>query len=183
MATQFRIRTLTLILVTLLVTACGVVGGGNPPKDNAAASMMPNLPDYTVSNTLDIQEAIAGVAGATSLAAAQPQFTAMITAANALAKCYQAAGAVEGRVYVNKAEPITKSGVIFIINKNVLTNPLTFLSCMPGGGGGSTIQSDLQPCAKAYEVNTGTNTFYIGYVATDTSVCEAFCNQLTACNS
>ena len=59
---SIRILTLTLAIV-MFVSGCG---GQNVTKDASAASLLPNLPNYTVNNVLDIQNAIATVAGATA---------------------------------------------------------------------------------------------------------------------
>jgi hypothetical protein len=172
------VRVLTLMVaVVMLVSACG---GQNVTKDTSAASLLPNLPDYTVNNVLNIQDAIAKVAGATSLGAAQPQITAVIAAANTLATCYQAAGGVEGRTYVNNADPF-KAGLVVIANRNVLANPQTFLSCVSPSMGAKSLVPQVEPCAKAYVLPKDNNEFYIAYVATNPEVCAALCSSLQGC--
>lgn len=162
------------VIVLLALAACGQPGG----TDTTAASLMPQLPDYNTMDTLDIQDAITKLAGAASLGAGQPEITALVAGANGLTACYQRAGAIQGRAFVNKADP-TKAGVVVIINRNRLTDPVLFLSCVapPGAMGVMSIQ----PCAKAYTLKRDNNEFYIGYVATNEDVCSTFCSSLQGC--
>jgi hypothetical protein len=167
------------VLVIVVISAVVVACTGDASRDNSAANLMPNLSGYTVTNTVDIQDSIAKVLGTTSLGAGQPQVTALIAATNEIVKCYQQAGALEGRVYVKTAEPI-KAGVVVIINKNQALNPGVFLNCV-GVPGLTAPQGTLQPCANAYTLKRDNNEFFIGYAATDGEVCSAFCSTLQGC--
>src|SRR5256885_1372023 len=105
-----------LVMTAALLTACGA---GTVGKDTSAAALMPNLTGYSVTNTVDIQDAIAKLAGASSLATGNPELTALIAGINGLVTCYQQAGAIEGRTYVNQAN-VTQAGVIVIVNRNAV---------------------------------------------------------------
>jgi hypothetical protein len=168
---------LALVLIIVMVAGCG---GGASVRDSTAGDMMPNLSGYTITNTLDIQTAIANVVGAASLAAAQPQITGLIAAVSGLARCYQEAGAVEGRVYISREDPFL-AGVIVIINRNQLLNPAVLTNCIGGGGRQMAPLADIQPCARVYTLQRDNNEFYIAYVATNPEVCTAFCSGLPGC--
>jgi hypothetical protein len=173
---HFEVRGLIFMLIAVLVAGCGQ----NTP-DPTAANMMPNLPDYAVVEATDIQDAIAKVAGAASLAALQPQVTALIAGVSGLAKCYQDAGAAQGRAYINKQDP-TLAGFVVIVNRNVLLNPATLLNCVaPRASGLAAPAAAFQPCAKVYTLGKDNNEFYIAYAATNPTLCTAFCSQLQGC--
>jgi hypothetical protein len=166
---------LVLGLVVVLIAACDAP----PQRDSSAYNMLPNLADYNMADAVDIQDAISKVAGAAALGAAQPQITALVAAANEIAKCYQQAGAIVARVYTNKAD-VFKAGTVVIINRNALTNPQTFLNCVAPSFVAAPAAA-FSPCANAYTLPKGNNEFYIGYVATNTDVCAAFCANLDGC--
>jgi hypothetical protein len=164
-----------LAVVALVVSACDAL---QPAKDNSAANLMPNISGYTTVNTLDIQDTLSKVAGAATLLT-NPPFAAMVTAANEVSKCYQQAGAVEGRVYYGQADP-SKVGAIVIINRNKVLDPALLLNCV-GGQAGLSGSLSVQPCSKTYTLKKDNNEFYIGYVATDPQVCQTFCSSLEGC--
>src|SRR5258708_10540954 len=95
-------RVLPLAACVVLLNACGTT----LTKDTTAASLMPNLTDYNIENTTNIQDAVAKFASAASLAAGQLQITAAVTTPNAILTCYQNTGAIEGGPYVTKAAPL-----------------------------------------------------------------------------
>ena len=166
---------IALILTTTILSACG-----QPTKEPSAAALMPNLPDYSIADTVDIQSAIGKVASVTSLAAAHPELAGLIAGINNLLTCYQNAGAIQGRAYVNKADAL-KAGIVVIINRNAVSDPNTFLNCVAPGGARALRAAQIQPCAKAYTLDTAGNQYYIGYAATDAEVCQAFCSSLQGC--
>jgi len=163
-----------LAICTLILSACGQAN-----KDTSAASMMPSLSDYTITNTTNIQDAIAKVAGGASLLSGQPELTALVAGVNGVVSCYQSAGAIEGRTYVKNSNPTT-AGVLIIANRNALTNPANILSCVaPKGFGASNVT--IQPCVKAYTLDKDNNQFYIAYAGTNNEMCSAFCSNLEGC--
>jgi hypothetical protein len=174
---HFQVRALTFMLIAVLVVGCA-----QNTTDSTAANMMPNLSYYTGIQATDIQDAIAKVAGAASLAALQPQVTALIAGVSSLAKCYQDAGAVQGRAYVNNSDP-TLAGFVVIVNRNVLLSPTTLLNCVAprAPAGLSAPAAAIQPCAKVYTLSKNNNEFYIAYAATNPDLCTAFCSALEGC--
>jgi hypothetical protein len=164
-----------LLLCTLLLGACGPQA---VTKEPSAAALMPNLAGYQVSDTTNIQDAIAKLAGGGAVLAGQPEVAALVTGVNSIVACYQKAGGIEGRSYVNSAD-VTKAGVVVIVNRNVLTDPATFLNCVLPQTGFRA--ATIQPCGKAYTLTTDNNQFYIGYAATNPEVCQAFCSALQGC--
>jgi hypothetical protein len=163
-----------MTVVAVVVAACGQA----PTKEPSAGALLPNLSDYNMTDTADLQDAITKLAGAASLGAGQPELTALVAGVNGLVSCYQSAGAIQGKTYVNKAD-ISKAGVVVVINRNVLTNPQTFLSCVVPKG--ALRSASIEPCAKAYTLNKDNNQFYIGYAATKPEVCATFCAALEGC--
>jgi hypothetical protein len=174
-----KTRLIVLAIAVVLVAGCG---NGAAMRDDSAANLMPNVPGFSWQTTLDLQDTIAKIAGVASLAAAQPEITAVITAASSLARCYQEAGAVEGRVYTRDADPL-QAGLIIIINRNQLTDPALLSNCIFGGDTGARIMVEqaIQPCANVYSLPRDNNEFYIAYVGTDSSVCAEFCSSLQGC--
>ncbi|MBX3066142.1 MAG: hypothetical protein U0528_07325 [Anaerolineae bacterium] len=166
-----------LLVFAALFAACNNTGG---VKDTSAANLMPAPAGYSITNTIDIQDTITKIAGATALGAGQPQLTAMVAAANEIAKCYQKAGAIEGRVYLKQVEP-TKAGAVIIINRNLVSDPNLFLGCVGLGNSELSGAQGLTPCAYAYTLPLNNNEYYIGYVGTDVEVCHAVCSGLQGC--
>jgi hypothetical protein len=167
-----------IMVMALSLCACG----GAATKEPTAGAMLPNLTNYHMTDTLDVQEAITKFAGAASLGTGQLEMTAVIAGVNSIVGCYQQAGAVAGRTYVNQAEPL-KSGVVVIINRNVLTDPNLFLNCVVPSGVMRAQAAVPQPCGNAYTLNKDNNQFYIGYAATDTEVCSTFCSSHEVCTA
>jgi hypothetical protein len=165
-----------LPVVLALLSACGGLG---VTKEPSAAALMPNLADYQVSDTANIQDAITKILGVASLGAGQPELAALVAAVNGLVSCYQKAGAIEGRTYVNKSD-VSLAGVIVIVNRNSITDPNTFVNCVFPSGGPRTA---VQACGKAYVLNKDNNQFYIGYAATSPQVCQTFCSALQGCTA
>ena len=174
---QQRIRQ----VVATLVVIVGVAACSSPPaRDTSAASLMPALPDYNVTEATDLQDALAKVGAAGALTTAQPEIAAAITGANAISQCYQRAGAYEARVYVNKAQPLNL-GAVIIINRNVLTNPDVFTSCVAPQAMARSAVPVIQPCSNTFTLKTDTNEYYVGYVGSNPEVCAAFCNTIQGC--
>ncbi len=170
-----------VLVLGLILVGCGQ----GPTPDTSAQNLMPVLPDYNSATTLNIQDALSKLASAAALAGAQIEVSASVTAVNSMLTCYEKAGAIVGQAYVNKTTPIY-SGLILIVNKNVLTNPQTFLQCVapksllssPNGA-----PNPIQPCTKSYTLDQNGNTFYIAYIGTNPTVCAAFCSSLKGCTA
>jgi len=165
---------LMIVIAALLLSACGQSTGGT-----TAASLLPNLPDYQANDTQNLQDAIAKIAGGAAVLTGQPEAAAAVVGVNALVTCYQKAGAIQSRSYVNKTD-VLKAGVVVIIDRNAVTDPTTFLNCVAPSGP-SLRAAQFQPCGKAYTLNRDNNQFYIGYAATNPDVCQAFCSALQGC--
>ena len=173
------IRVCVVALVAFTVAACS---GLAPTKEPTAGNMMPNLADYNINDVQNIQDAIAKLTSAASLVSGQPEVTAAIAGLSSVVSCFQSAGAIQGRTYVNKSNPLY-SGVVLIVNKNVLTDPQTWVNCTIPRRSAAVPQGGIQlsPCAKTYTLNKDNNTFYVAYAATDQRVCSAFCSALEGC--
>jgi hypothetical protein len=149
-------------------------------KEPSAAALMPNLAGYQVSETTNIQDAISKIAAGGAALTGQPELAALVTTVSGVVACYQKAGAIEGRTYVNTAD-VTKAGVVVIVNRKVLTDPGTFINCVLPPS--AMRAAAIQPCAKAYTLDKDNTQFYIGYAATNPEVCQAFCSALQGCTA
>jgi hypothetical protein len=170
-----------VLILGLILASCGQ----GPAPDNSASNLMPDLADYNATSVLNIQDALAKLTSLAAAAGAQIEISAGVTAISSLATCYEKAGAVVGQAYESKTNPVN-AGLIVIVNKNVMTNPQTFIQCvLPktnfSAPAGST--PPAQPCSKAYSLNQDNNTFYIAYVGTNSTVCQAFCSALKGCST
>ncbi len=163
-----------ILALAVVLSACGLA----VTKEPSAAALMPNLAGYQASDTTNIQDAITKIAGSGAVIGGQPELAALIAGVNGIVSCYQKAGGIEGRSYVNTSD-VTRAGVIVIVNRNVMTDPTTFASCVLPSTGFRA--ATIQPCGKAYTLNKDNNQFYIGYAATNPEVCQAFCSALQGC--
>jgi hypothetical protein len=175
---SFPLHSIRVVVVMIVVAAVVAACGQATTKEPSAGALLPNLSDYNMADTADIQDAITKIAGAASLGAGQPELTALVAGVNGLVSCYQSAGAIQGKSYVNKAD-ISKAGVVIVVNRNVLTSPETFLNCVVPKG--ALRSASIEPCAKVYTLSKDNNQFYIGYAATKPEVCAAFCAALQGC--
>src|SRR5438552_3066977 len=144
---RVRISAVALVVV-LIVAACS---GLALTKEPSAGNMMPNLTDYNINDVQNIQDAIAKLTSAASLVSGQPEVTAAIAGLSSVVSCFQSTGAIQGRTYVNKSNPLY-SGVVLIVNKNVLTDPQTWVNCTIPRRSAAVPQGGIQlsPCAKTY---------------------------------
>jgi hypothetical protein len=173
-----RKKFLPMLAALLLLAGCqqAVV------PDTGAADRMPNLPGYTVTDTSQLQGTLANLLTAASATGGALPVAGAIQGINAVAQCYQQAGALQGRIYTNTSNPLD-IGAVLIINRNVLTSPATFLSCVvPSMGGAGAMPGPYQPCAAAFSVPVDGNEFYVAYVASNTNLCAAFCANIAGCN-
>ncbi len=179
-------RMVTLVvLLALLGAACVPVTDGPSHTAPPASSLLPVLDGYTTIDAQSIQEFIAGLGEAGTALLGQFQATAVIEMIDRVAGCYQDIGAVAAQGYSKTALPIV-AGVVAVANRDLLTDPQTFLSCVglaqqpaalsEGQGGGGMV-----PCAFAYSTQIEGDTFDILYAGTDIEICQAFCRSLPGC--
>jgi len=142
------------------------------------------LTGYTTLDVSTIQEYIVGLGETGTALTGQFAATAAIEAVDRVVGCYQEIGAVAARGYSKDALPIV-AGVVAIVNRDLLTDPQTFLACVglaqpdmesgqQGGGG-------LVPCGFSYSTELEGDTFDMLYAGTDIEVCQAFCRSLPNC--
>ncbi len=178
---QTRLRRFAsgLVLLVLLVAACDVA----VPRDESTAALLPNLSGYMVENTLNITDALTKVGAGAALAGGQVQFAAAIGAVGNYVSCLQRVGALEGRTYIQRENPL-KSGLIMIVNRNKITDPQTILGCAIPMAQRSMLAESVEEysfCANMYTLRKNDNEFYIMYAASSPQVCEAFCSALEGC--
>lgn len=169
-----------LIAVALVGAACTNGPSGIAPR---ADSLMPTLNGYSTLDVSTIQEYIVSLGETGTALTGQFAATAAIEAVDQVIGCYQNVGAVAARGYSKDDLPVV-AGVVAIVNRDLLTDPQTFLSCVglaavpesaqQGGGG-------LVPCAFAYSTELEGDTFDMLYAGTDLEICQAFCRALPNC--
>jgi len=178
---MFAIRKLVPLLLCVWITAgCSVIGTiAQPTKDSSTLALMPNLSNYTRSNTTDLKSALASAVGGASALTGNLEITALVAAADRLTTCYSNAGAYEAYTYINTSD-VTKTGLILIINNNAVKDLRILLSCLNPNKGGSSAAS-VQPCTNSFTITTATNSYQVFYAASDISVCNDFCNAMSGC--
>lgn len=169
-----RILLMTLALM-LVATACGGQGGG-------AAKLLPdlpNLPNVKVVEGQTITEYITTLVGGQALLTGNPIIAAALKFAEGAVKCYQDIGAVAVRVYSDQSNPLS-SGMVAIIDRNAITDLGNAARCLTGGDQAGA-QSLIQICVRSYTLKKEDNEFYIAYLATTDTLCNALCNALEGC--
>ena len=172
-----RILCLSLIAVIVL-TAC-------QPQKGSAKDMLPEVPDTTVVEGQTITQFLAKLADGAALLTANPQLIPAIQRVEASLTCYQDLGAVALRTYTSKNFPLS-AGIVAIVDRKALTDPLNFANCVLGRAQGAAVGSEaptIQPCTKSYTLKKDDNEFNIAYLATTQEMCQAFCSRLEGCAS
>lgn len=172
-----RILLLSLIAVIALA-ACQAQRG-------SAKDMLPDVPDTTVVEGQTITQFLAKLADGAVLVAANPQLIPVVQRVEASLTCYQNLGAVALRTYTDKQFPLS-AGIVAIVDRNALTNPVNFANCVLGSAQGDGVGSaapTIQPCTKSYTLKKNDNEFHIAYLATTKEMCQAFCSRLEGCTN
>ncbi|HVO42801.1 MAG TPA: hypothetical protein VMT34_09265 [Aggregatilineales bacterium] len=173
------VRNIVLTLVAAVVlAACSGISisvGPSPTKDTSTQSFLPNPAGYTIADVASIQDVITRIGQITSAGSGQLEITALVTALNGVTKCYQGAGALEARTYVNNTDP-TQAGAVVVVNRNVLTDPSVLLNCTLGRA--PSIATTVQICTRKCTINANNNQYYVFYAATNQQVCSAFDQSL-----
>jgi len=142
---------------------------------------MPNLVGFKVIEGQAVQEYIANLAEGGALLAANPQMVLLIQRVDSAMACYQKAGALSARVFVDEDYPLS-SGAIAIADRNRLADPTVLFSCVGGQISPFSAQPGLSPCSHSYTLQRDNNEFYILYVGTTQEICQAFCQNLEGCS-
>ncbi len=169
---------LLIIIAGVLLAACQTTAGD-------AKSMLPAVPNTTVVEGQTITQFLAKVADGAALAAANPELIAVIQRVEASLTCYQDLGAVALRTYTDKSFSLS-AGVVAIIDRKALTDPVNFANCVVGSAHGvasGAATPTIKPCIKNYTLKKNDNEFYIAYIATTQEMCTAFCSQLEGCTA
>jgi hypothetical protein len=166
---------LVSLMAAIALTACQMQKG-------SASAMLPDVPDTTVVEGQTVTQFLAKIADGAALAAANPQLIPVVQRVEASLTCYQDLGAVALRTYTAKQFPLS-AGVVAIVDRKALTDPVNFANCVLGEAQGVTgaERPTIQPCTKSYTLKKDDNEFYIAYVATTQEMCEAFCSRLEGC--
>jgi len=160
--------------------ACGL-GGSQPTGTPPVVQLMPNLVGFKVIEGQAVQEYIANLAEGGALLAANPQMVLLIQRVDSAMACYQKAGALSARVFVDEDYPLS-SGAIAIADRNRLADPTVLFSCVGGQISPFSAQPGLSPCSHSYTLQRDNNEFYILYVGTTQEICQAFCQNLEGCS-
>jgi hypothetical protein len=163
-----------MFAAVLVLAAC-------QPKRGSAKDLLPEVPNTTVVEGQTISQFVAKLADGAALVAGNPELIPVIQRIETTANCYQNLGAVALRTYTDKTFPLY-AGIIAIIDRNALTDPVNFMNCVvkpqPNMEAASAA---LEPCTKSYTLKKNDNEFYIAYIATTPQMCETFCSKLEGC--
>src|SRR5579863_5372922 len=114
-------------LLLWLLAGCSLLPAA-PTQDTSALNMMPNLAGYMRTDVTTLQGTLANVIAAGSALTGNVEISALVKAGDRLLTCYHSAGAFEADAFVSQSDP-TQSGVILIINNNVVANLGILVSC------------------------------------------------------
>jgi hypothetical protein len=185
-------RLLTLILLALLLAACGQVQlnvvptTGDTAFDAASAqSQIPNFSNYGYSNidASSITDAIGGLGGSAALVSGNPAAAAAILKIDDMIQCYESVGAIAAAVYAQAdvaqllEGQLPKAGAVAIVNRDRLAGNL--LPCaLNTGQGMRAMSAQIEPCAGAGTFVRQGATFDYVYAATDPELCNLFAAAL-----
>lgn len=166
--------TLALLSLTWLLAACDA--GVNAPTNANTKNYLPDLPNkyeqFEGKNIWDTTSTGVNAILSTALKS-QPQYSAIANFIGNFGSCAQQKGVLNWRVYVGKSDPLS-SGVVLIVSKNQLTNPLVALECAIQPSRNSAIE----PCSKSLNFSRDNDTYYAYLAGTKPDVCTDFENAL-----
>ena len=176
MSKSFAVFVITITLLLVFIVGCDGLGSSSPN----AADLLPDLAGYNTIEGQSFTEALTTL-GVLATLAGQPELGAPLATVSGVATCYQDAGAVNARVYSEQGEPVN-SGIVAVGDRNALLNPITFLQCVPGRSGDSSVQSmTIDACSHSYTLARDGNEFYILYAGLTPEMCQTFCSNLEGC--
>jgi len=172
-------KTLAVIMVSIAfaIAACN---SGTPGSAAKLLPNLPNLPNIKVVEGKTITEYIGGLAEGKTLLAGNPILAGAIKLAEGAIKCYQDIGAVAVRVYSDETNPLS-SGMVAIVDRKAVTDLGNAVKCLTGGDQQAGSQGLVQICARTYTLKKDDNEFFIAYLATTDTLCQAICDGLEGC--
>lgn len=171
---MFKRIVLLTLLAAVTLAACQT-------KQGSAKDLLPSVPNTTVVEGETITQFLVKAADGAALAAANPGLIPLIQRVEASLTCYQGLGAVALRTYTDKTFPLS-AGIVAIIDRNALTDPVNFANCVLGSAqGDASAMPAINPCVETYTLKKDDNEFYIAYIATTTEMCTALCSRLEGC--
>ncbi len=169
---------LMVVLAVLLVRRMGL-----ETTDSAAASLLPNLPEYRQVEGQTLTTYIGALAEGAALLGAQPQIAAAVAAVDEAVACYQSVGAVAARVYSHRENPLA-AGAVAVADLDRILDPETLAACV--GPGLLSQESVLgQPgtaCLMTYTLAGEDGRFGIALMGSTASSCIDLCSDLAGCS-
>ncbi|HLF27810.1 MAG TPA: hypothetical protein VJG32_15860 [Anaerolineae bacterium] len=160
-----------------------VIAAACEPSPGGARALLPSIPQATIVEGKTIVDYIATLAEGKSLLAGNPILVAAIEFAQGAVNCYQDLGAVAVRVYADEVFPLS-TGLVAIVDRNALSDVGNLAHCLTGGQEpGFNAQAAMQVCTNAYTLKKDDNEFYIAYLGTTDTMCQAFCSGLEGCGA
>jgi hypothetical protein len=171
------------LIVTLFAAVTLAACGGNaaPTKEPSASLLLPQPAGYVYTDVNNIQDFLAKLGALGSAGTGQVEIAAVISGLNGIASCYQSAGAIEGRTYVNSSDP-AKVGAVLVINDKLLADAQLALTCITGLKKPNAAIT-INICTRHCSISQNNNTYSVYYAATDQEVCSAFDSALPACTN
>ncbi|MGB1286823.1 MAG: hypothetical protein ACPG7F_09845, partial [Aggregatilineales bacterium] len=168
-----------LTVMALVLVACGDTGD-SASDANSAQNLQPNLPEYTVTTSDSLEDAITAAAGAAALGSGNVPLAAGIARAEVVVQCLKDAGVADARAYVQKSPTniVPESGVSFVLNQSRLTTNL--VNCLTTTGGDISAQAVvIEPCPGSGEFTRNEEEFIYMYIGVGTDICGKFQQHFT----
>ncbi len=171
-------------MLVALTAACGDIAptGDTSADEEAAQSLMPTIGGYTSIQTDSVQDAIASVTGAGSVATGNVIAAAAIARIDAMIDCYRGVGAVDARMFASTSlvNGVPVVGALAIVNQTRLVN--NFLQCAADPGG-MRAQGANQVCTGSGQLEVNGESIAYVYAASNQVLCTAFDNHFNTLRS
>lgn len=170
-----------LLLGVFVLAGCDIAPttSDRASDPQAAQQYFPQLGGYNVTQTDNIQSAIATAAGGAGVLTGNPVQAAMVAQIDSIINCYRDVGAVDARIYIENITidnvRIPTAGVLAVINEDRLRD--NFLACVartPLDGRMSPQSVQPEPCFGSGSFTHQDNRISYLYAATDTPLCSLF---------
>jgi hypothetical protein len=179
MTTSYRSvsRTALIAVLAIIFAACSALA---PGPDNTVNELMPKPAGYNYTDLAKYQGELITLLSAGGAATGQLQVVAAAQVIGGLANCYKDAGAYAAGGYNNPSN-LLENGIVVLINKTVVTNPMTLVNCVnQARQGPNAAQQDniISPCAKVHEFKYNGKDIMAIIAGTDSPFCTNMCNAL-----
>lgn len=162
-----------LLLITSVLTACGVKTNDTKNDVSSAQNVQPRLAGYEVRDVDNIVDAFSTALGASALATGNIPLAATIERVNSGLGCLQEAGALSGQLYIQNenVQIVPQGGVVVVGNVDRIQRNL--LSCVTSGFSAQSVL-EIQPCFQTGEFTYNNENFVYMYGGAGAGICASF---------